>query len=314
MKKEYAIGVDIGGTSIKYGLCSADGELIERQTTNTPADAPKEKILELLAQIVQETLKFAKKKKIEVAAVGVGTPGSVDVEKGYLIGGTPNFTHWADAGISDFLQSRFNVPVFADNDANLMSFGEYSFGTGHRERDVICITLGTGIGGGIILNGNLYRGSFYAGSEIGHMSIDYRGRPCKCGGTGCWEQYASATAMIRDYNAENPNNPISDTRELFERFQAGEEAARKVIHQAIDYLGAGLANLINIFNPQMIVIGGGVSEAGDEFIEKITQSAFSRAMQPSRQKVKIRAASLGNKAGILGAAAFALKMRHQSDA
>jgi glucokinase len=173
---------------------------------------------------------------------------------------------------------------------------------------VICITLGTGIGGGIIIDGELYRGSYYAGAELGHMSIHYAGRRCNCGGIGCFEKYASANALIEDFNALAPSSPCQNTKQIFERYHSGDSLAVTAVDQYISYLGAGLANIINIFNPQIVIIGGGVSEAGEDFIQKVRLFAKSRTMPNSFDRVEIVRAQLGNRAGMLGAAAFALKM------
>jgi len=308
MKSDYAIGIDLGGTSVKYGICSLDGELLEQFTAPTPAEASRERILSYLTELIRRTQDIARKKKIDISAVGMGTPGSVDVRRGYLMGGTPNFVNWKDVDIRPALESVVHLPVFVDNDANLMAYGEFLFGAGKAKQNAVCVTLGTGIGGGIIIEGEIYRGSFFAGAEIGHMCIEYQGRPCKCGGNGCWETYASATAMVQDYNLACPENPVSDTRQIFDRYHSGDETAVKIVQQVIVYLGAGLASLINIFNPEIIILGGGVSQAGEWFIKKISRAAFRRAMAVSRKHVEIRAAQLGNRAGMLGAAAFALKM------
>ncbi len=312
MGKKYAIGVDVGGTAIKFGICSGEGDLLSEDEVSTPAKAPKEEILGKLEEIINKTVKTAKSRNLPISAIGIGTPGSVDLARGYLKGGTPNFANWKDVAISDYLEKRVSTPVFADNDANLMAFGEFAFGAGKNSKNAVFVTLGTGIGGGVIIDGEIYRGTYYAGAEIGHMSIDYKGRKCRCGGTGCWEQYASATAMVREYKSANPGNPVSNTKELFERYESGEAEAKAVLERVVEYLGAGTANIINIFNPEIIVIGGGVSQAGEWFIEKIRISAFGRAMGPSQENVEIKAASLGNTAGMLGAAAFALKMNRES--
>ncbi len=308
MKTRYALGIDIGGTSIKYGLCSDRGELLRESAIPTPATSPREEILNHIAGVIEEGLTWAEEAGVKVSAIGIGTPGSVDVERGFLMGGTPNFTHWRDVPIVDTLSRRFSVPIFVDNDANVMAFGEYKFGAGNGKLNVITITLGTGIGSGIIIEGELYRGTNYAGAELGHMSIDYEGKKCKCGGIGCWELYASATAMINDYNQRSPEHPVKDTRELFQRYYRNEPEAQETIARTLVYLGAGLANIINIFNPEMIIVGGGVSEAGDWFVELAAREAFRRAMATSSQGVDIRRARLGNRAGMLGAAAFALHM------
>ncbi|UCF62996.1 MAG: ROK family protein [bacterium] len=307
MKKLYAIGIDIGGTAIKHGICSSEGILIQHDSIPTPADAPKAIILQKIFEVISQNLALSQEQGMPISAVGVGTPGSVDIERGYLMGSTPNFKHWRNVAIAESIKHRFDLPVFADNDANLMAFGEFSFGAGKEKKDVICLTLGTGIGGGIIIDGEIYRGSFYAGSELGHMSIDYKGRQCNCGGQGCLERYASATALIQDYNLENPKNPVSGTKQIFLLAKAKDKIAQKVIKNFVSYLAAGIANVVNIFNPEMIIIGGGVSKAGAVFIEDIRDACQKRAMPVSFKNVEIVGATLGNDAGMMGATAFALK-------
>jgi glucokinase len=312
IEKEYALGIDIGGTFIKHGIFSSEGKLICWDSVETRAEAPSEEILDRLAAILSSNLQTAKEKKITLLAAGVGTPGSVDIERGFLMGGTPNFIHWRNVPISEYLQKKSGLPVYADNDANLMAFGEYVFGAGKNKKDVICITLGTGIGGGIIIDSELYRGSYYAGHELGHMSIHFDGKRCKCGGIGCFERYASANALIEDYNSLAPGAKCKNTKQIFALYRSGDALAVKAVEQYITYLGAGLANIINIFNPQILIIGGGVSEAGEDFIEKVRLSARSRTMPTSFNQVEIVSAHLGNRAGMLGAAAFALNMYHKT--
>jgi glucokinase len=307
MKTQYTLGIDIGGTTIKYGICSSGGRLKGQGAVPTPATALKEVILNKLTEAIKETLLFAVKENLPLSAIGIGTPGSVDIHRGYLMGGTPNFKHWRNVSIAKFLMNQFDIPVFVDNDANLMAYGEFVYGAGKEKKDVICLTLGTGIGGGVIINGEIYRGSFFAGAELGHMSINHSGKPCKCGGQGCLERYASATALIEDYNQENPSKPVKGTKQIFQYAEQGDMLAVGVIDQFISYLATGLANIVNIFNPEMIIIGGGVSEAGQQLIEKIRKACQKRAMPVSFKKVEIVRATLGNRAGILGAGAFALK-------
>ncbi len=309
MKKlRYAIGIDIGGTAIKYGICSEKGDLIQQDQVVSPSDAPNEIILNNLADLINRALEFARQENLSISAIGIGTPGCVDVQRGYLKGGTPNFKYWRDVAIADFVKSRFDLPVFVDNDANVMAYGEFVYGAGRGKSYVICITLGTGIGGGIILNKEIYRGPFYAGAELGHITIAYDGRPCNCGGRGCWERYGSANALIQDYNETNPDNFVRDAREIFDRAKEGESLAQQAIDRNAEYVGAGLASIINIFNPELIIVGGGLSEAGEEYIQKIDKAAKQRSMENSRENVQIKAALLGNKAGLLGAAALALKI------
>ncbi|MGH1363021.1 MAG: ROK family protein [Calditrichia bacterium] len=309
MSKQYAIGLDLGGTSIKYGICSDDGEIVSRFKRPSHADKDADVVLEQLVAAAKEAQEFADSKGIKLEALGIGTPGSVDVKTGYLKGGTPNFKYWRNVAIKDRLESSINLPVFADNDANVMAYGEMRYGAGEGCKDIVCITLGTGIGGGIIIDGNLFRGSNYAGSEVGHMSIHYDGKRCRCGGIGCWEKYASATAMIDHYRELNPDSDVSSTIGIFERYAGNENAAIEVVERGASMVAAGLASLVNIFNPQRIIIGGGVSEAGDWYIAKIKRETCLRSMEPAQEGLEVVAARLGNKAGLLGAAGLALDMQ-----
>lgn len=310
--KTYAVGIDLGGTAIKYGISNHEGEIVQEFTRPTQATAPAQTILDDLADAARHGLEYAGQHDIPIKAIGLGTPGAVQVDTGFLKGSTPNLPAWKNVPIRDELMKRLALPVFVDNDANMMAYGEYRLGAGQNVPNVVCVTLGTGIGGGIVVEGKLFRGANDAGSEIGHMSICYNGRPCPCGGIGCWERYASATAMIERYNLLNPEQPVQSTITIFERYHQGEEAAATVVEEEIQYAAVGVANVINIFNPQRIIIGGGVSETGDWFVERIAQAAKGRSMVAAAEGVQIVRASLGNKAGWLGAAMFALdQLREQ---
>ena len=314
MKKnvDHAIGVDLGGTSIKFALCSVDGKIVYQGQRPTRATGTVEEIIADLATVIEQARDKAAEAGIEPLTVGMGTPGSVDIDSGYLLGSTPNFQNWRDVPVAAELSTLVNLPVFVDNDANLMALGEHKYGAGRNFKDMICLTIGTGVGGGIILNNELYRGSFYAGAELGHMSIKEDGIPCNCGGKGCLERYASATAMIQNYKEYLLKNDMPfdesqlNVKHIFELFQKGDRIAEKTIEQSVYFLGRGVANLINIFNPQVIVIGGGVAEAGQKYIEMVKQIARHYAMIKPLENVKLIGAQLGNSAGFLGAAAFAL--------
>ncbi|NOX37688.1 MAG: ROK family protein [Calditrichaeota bacterium] len=299
------IGLDLGGTNIKYGVCLPDGTIIDEFIRQTNKDAPAEVILNDLESAARQALDVARQKGIAIQTIGVGTPGSVDVGRGYLKGSTPNFKSWKDVPIKEILERTLQLPVYVDNDANVMAFGEYRFGAGRGYQTIISITLGTGIGGGIILNGKLFRGHNFAGGELGHMSISYRGRKCRCGGTGCWELYASATSMLENFRRWSKGREASSTREIVDLYEQGDPVARRVIETEVAMVAVGVASIINIFNPEIFIIGGGVSEAGDWFIDMIRQRVQQSAMEQSLLGVKIVRAELGNKAGWLGAAAFA---------
>ncbi len=304
MGKQVFIGVDLGGTAIKYGVCDEKGTILIEKKRPTSAQAAANEILEDIATGINELLKESREMGTKVKGIGMGTPGSVDVVQGFLQGSTPNFRYWRDVPIRAFLEDRFHLPVFVDNDANAMAYGEFLFGSGKGYRHIIAITLGTGIGGGVIINGEMFRGHRYVGAEVGHMSIAYNGKKCRCGGIGCWELYASASAMVSHYNQLNPAVPVSGSREIFERYAQKDTAAMAVVRQEIEMVAAGVASLLHIFNPEVLIIGGGVSEAGDWFVERIQAKLRERTMPEALHNFRLVRAKLGNQAGWLGAAAL----------
>jgi len=310
MKKRIGIGVDLGGTFIKYALGDEDGTIIKKGKMPTDAGARNEVILDHMAEAIKEMKMAAGDYGYQPVVVGVGTPGCVDVEKGVLRGGTPNFRHWIRVPIAEELNKRTGLPVFVDNDANVMALAEAKFGAGRGHENVICLTIGTGIGGGIIINQKLYRGSNFAGAEPGHMSIKHDGRNCRCGGKGCLELYASATAMINHFRkiskkAGRAVDKEINVKKIFELFAAGNRLAEETIELSSYYLGRGIANLMNIFNPTRIIIGGGVAGAGEVYLKRVQKAAFAFAMAEACKGTRIVSARLGNNAGYLGSISFA---------
>jgi glucokinase len=312
MKKKIGIGIDLGGSSIKYALGTEQGEILKRASRPSRPTEAYHIILNELAQAISDLYDYAQSSGIKVSAIGLGTPGSVDVTTGFLMGSTPNFSYWQQVPIKSELEKRVGLPVFVDNDANLMALGEAQFGAGIGHKNIICLTIGTGIGGGIILNGNLFRGSNFAGAELGHTTIKYNGLKCRCGGQGCLEKYASASAMIDQFYKKSVRQKLVidkheiDVKYIFNQMKSGNSLATEVVDASIYYLGRGLANFINIFNPTLIIIGGGVAEAGKSYLRKIENVAFTYAMESAKENVKIIGAKLGNKAGYMGALSFAL--------
>ena len=311
--KRTAIGVDLGGTAIKFALAKEDGKIIKEDKKPTNTEATKETILANLGDAILQMKRYAEEHGYKPVTVGLGTPGSVEIHTGFLMGSTPNFLHWRNVEIKKELEKTVKLPVFVDNDANLMALGETRFGAGIGHHDVICLTIGTGVGGGIIIDDNLYRGFHCAGAELGHLSLDMEGVTCNCGGKGCLEAYASATAMLKNFKAHYEKNKIPfnagemDVRYIFKLYRQNDAIARQVIEAACYYLGRGLATLINIFNPSMFIIGGGVAEAGEIYLSKVRETAYKYAMEKPREGVQIVGAELGNKAGYLGAISFALE-------
>ncbi|MBN1999747.1 ROK family protein [candidate division KSB1 bacterium] len=311
--KEFFIGLDLGGTSLKYALGTSGGDILIKDEMDSKADRPQKEVFEVIFKAIKVLREEAKTRGGFVAAIGLGSPGAVDFEKGKLKGNTPNFLHWGDAEIKKTIEAEFAIPCWADNDANVMAFAESRKGAGKGANNVIALTLGTGIGGGILIDGQLFRGTRYAGAELGHITIDYDGEPCNCGGYGCVEKYASAPAMVKNYIEKLTTAKMSipdkvSTKIIFARAKEGEKQALETIDDTCKYLGAALASIINIFNPEIIVIGGGVADAGDEFMRRIWAATTARTMKPSLEGLKLVRAKMGNDAGVVGAICMASEM------
>jgi glucokinase len=239
----------------------------------------------------------------------LGSPGIVD--GGIVHGGADNLNRWENIDLSGIYSSEFGLPVLVDNDANVMGLGEAVYGAAKGCTDVIFLTVGTGIGGAIVMNGQLYGGYKNRGTEMGHVTIDHKGIACNCGGRGCLEAYASTSALISQYakrsgkNEENINGHY-----IVEKFLDGEAAAVECMQEHTDYLGHAIAGFMNTFAPQKVmkvIIGGGISEAGQFYIDMIKKSAFSYVMPDCSKFTDIVGATLGNSAGCLGAASLIFK-------
>jgi glucokinase len=310
------IGLDLGGTSLKFGLGTRDGRILWKDRKPSEADKPQEVIFNVFYAAIDELLEKAKEHQGKVVAIGCGSPGAVDYDHGRLKGNTPNFVYWGNADIRGHIQPKYNIPVWADNDANVMAWAETCQGAAKGYKNVLAFTLGTGIGGGVVIDGQLFRGVNFAGAELGHMSIQWNGRPCNCGGRGCVERYASATGMVQTYVEKIAAKVAARTTELtkdidtiyiFKKAKEGEKEALETIEETCDCLGTALASFINIFNPEIIVVGGGVADAGEEFMTKIWKATTCRAMKPGLDNLKFSHASMGNDAGIVGAISLAVE-------
>lgn len=313
MAVEFFAGLDLGGTFLKYAIGTADGAIVKRGKKPSRADEAGEKVFQVIFAAIRELENEAKKRHGNLRAIGIGSPGAIDFDRGRLIGTTPNIAHWANADIRGTVEKEVSIPVWVDNDANIMALAESRKGAAKGYQNVICATLGTGIGGGILIGGELYRGSHYAGSEIGHMMIVHDGLPCNCGGRGCFEKYASAPAMVRHYisSMNKSGKPVADNVSTFAIFQnanKGEPEANEAIDKTLGYLGTGFASLVNIFNPEILVVGGGVADAGEDFIARIHHAIEERAMKPALKGLKVAKAQLGNDAGFVGGISLAAEM------
>ena len=309
-------GIDLGGTSIKMGLCRRDGGIVFSDTVASNVDLGPDKLLTRLGDCALVLLEKSRKMGGEIRHIGVGTPGTVDPEEGRVVGISPNIPGWEGAEIRKSIERRAGVRVFVDNDVNVTAVAEHRFGATQGFSDVLAVTVGTGIGGGIIVGGSLYRGSIGAAGEIGHITVKRGGRKCNCGRRGCLEQYAAMGSYLRfasEAARKAPGNSLLHgiimagkritLKDLFRAFTKGDKAAVAAVESAAGFLANGLASACALLNPQIIVIGGGVVDGGGEkLIRIIRREVKVELFPPLDTTIEIRRAKLGNRAGIVGAA------------
>ena len=295
------IGIDIGGTDTKIGLVDIHQKLLTETVIATDATRTAE---EVIADIGQNVLSLLEEQGIVIdqcVGAGIGVPGTVDCKNGVVR--YSNNIKWENVKLAEEMEKYLPIPICIANDADCAALGEAVAGAGTEYQDLIMITLGTGVGGGIILYGEIYEGKVLGGSEIGHMVIVEDGELCTCGRKGCLEAYASATALRR--NVQHAVGEVLEPKEIFERAEAGDETLRRVVDQYISHLGTGLVNIVNIFRPQLILIGGGISGQGETLLaplrEKMKEGCFGKE---KGELPEIKIAALGNKAGIIGAASL----------
>ncbi len=299
----YAAGIDLGGTFVKFALVSEIGEILFEDKLPIGEKTTKEDTLNTLKTAIQQVKGNADKRGLSLIGIGIGSPGIVF--EGVVIGGADNLDRWENIDLAGIFSDEFGLPVLADNDANVMGFGEVAYGAARDCTDVIFLTVGTGIGGAIVMNGILYGGYKNHGAELGHIVLNHNGIDCNCGGKGCLEAYASTNALISRYEElSGKNKKETDGYYIVTKFKEGEPAAITAMREHTGYLGHGVASFINTFAPQKVVIGGGISEAGQFYIDMIKESAIGYAMPACAKYTEIVGASLGNRAGCLGAASL----------
>ena len=287
---------DIGGTFIKYGLCDENFNLLEKDKIPTLAENGGQSIIERVIDIIEQY--------DSIDRVAVSTAGQVDSENGIVVYSTDNIPYYTGMRVKSLIENKTGIPTFVENDVNSAALGEAHFGAAKGVSDFICLTLGTGIGGAIFLNNKLYKGSASSAGELGHMIIHSGGKQCTCGGEGCYECYASASALIK---AVNKVSPVElNAFQIFEKENIEKPEIRSEIDKWIDEIIVGLVNIIYIFNPSMIVLGGGIMNE-DYIIELIDRKIYARLMD-NFKNVKIVRPKLGNDAGMIGAAYEASKL------
>ena len=307
------IGIDLGGTNIAVGVVDEQHNIIARAGTKTALPRPAEAIMEDMARTAEEAVERAGLTWDEVSVIGIGTPGLCNAATGVVeYASNLGFRHVA---MKEWMEARLHKTTFVENDASAAAFGEYIAGAGQEADSCICITLGTGVGGGMIHNGRLFNGFGKYGAELGHIVIEQDGIPCGCGRKGCWECYASATALVRQTKeamAQNrssllwklvPNTDGVNGHTAFIAAAKGDQTAKAVVEHYIDNICVGLADIVNIFQPEVICIGGGISREKNGLMDKV-ETAFRKHLGNGAAscRTKVVAAKLANDAGIIGAA------------
>ena len=311
---KYYIGIDLGGTNIVAGVVDENYNIITKASTKTNLPRPEKEIAADMAKVSIQAVKDAGLEMSQIEWVGIGTPGIANSEKG-IIEYSCNLG-FDNTPMVEYIKEYIDKPVFIENDANAAAYGEYVAGAAKGAKNAVCITLGTGVGGGIVVDGKIYSGSNFAGAEIGHMVIEVDGPQCTCGRKGCFEVFSSATGLIRmskeamAQDADSAMHKITaerngkvTARTSFDAMRMGDKTAKEVVDKFIKYLAAGITKTINIFQPDILCIGGGVCNEGDALLlpvkELVKEEVYTRN---SPKNTEIVIAKLGNDAGIIGAA------------
>ena len=308
----YYCGIDLGGTNIKAGIVDGEGKLLNKVSIKTRAERAMEEIIHDMGQLAVDAIKDAGLEIKDIEAIGIGSPGTPDNDEGLLV--YSSNLPFNKAPMRKLIREVVDLPVYIDNDANCAAMAEAVAGAGKGAKDSVTITLGTGVGAGVIINGRIFSGFNQAGSEFGHTVLVSGGVQCGCGRKGCFEQYASASALARmtkEAAEANPDSLLNKVKEDFGEWNAqiafvamkqGDKVAEKVIDSYTDYLADGLANAINTFMPEVLVVGGGVCGEGDPLLIPMREKTMSRPyFGPGVKKTRIELAQMGNDAGIVGA-------------
>ncbi len=310
-----AIGIDVGGTSIKGAFINEKGKILDRFSMKMDKYSPAKEVIEQLCDLVNEGVK---NNNFEIKGIGVGIPGTLDMDEGVVIA-SPNLPTWSNFNFASFMKERTGLPVVINNDANVAALGEAKFGSGSKYQNIIMITLGTGVGGGIIANGKMYDGNKHQGAELGHAVIELNGRDCTCGRKGCLEAYASATALIKSTKEAMEKHKDSllwdvekelggvDARNAFIAAKRGDLVALNVVDEYVMYLSEGLINYCNVFRPEVIVLSGGVANEGEYLFSKVREylkkNTYGMKGSPA---VQVLPSELGYDSGKIGAACLVL--------
>ena len=311
--KKYSIGIDLGGTKILIGLVEKEsGKVVSHIKKKTKKERGPENIVRKMVEGVEELLEESGKSFTEISSIGIGSAGQIDRKNGIIIG-APNLDCY-NLNLKEILQDKFNIPVFVANDVEVATIGEQKFGAGKGCADFVCVFVGTGIGSAIVKNGHIIYGATGTAGELGHIIVDLNGRPCACGAHGCLEAYASRSAIeariegalkkgrkscISEYLEEGKAITSSMIRKSIER---EDELVTQCVSEASEYLSGGLASVINLINPELIILGGGLIEAVDYFYKQTIKKAKSKSLPVPAEKIRFSKTILGDYSGVIGAA------------
>ncbi|MGB4661676.1 MAG: ROK family protein [Mobilitalea sp.] len=311
---QYFIGIDLGGTNIKGSIFNREMKLVEELRTPTEAVQGSEYVLERMYELVCSMLEHSKLSKTEVAGMGIGVPGLLNIEEGISLF-SPNFPDWEDVPIVQWFMDRLHFPVYIDNDVRMNLYGERYLGAGIGYKNIVLITLGTGLGSGIMIDGHVLYGATASAGEIGHMNMYREGRPCRCGSSGCLGRYVSALGMLRTFREKIESgqksiicdwvdNDLSlvTAKMISKAYDLSDETAIDTLKETGEILGFGLTNVINLYNPEVIIIGGGMAAAGERLFAGMKETINSHALKIANEKCIITTALLGDSAGMAGAA------------
>ncbi len=321
--KDLFLGIDLGGTKIIAGLVERSGRILAKEYRETQAAQGPASVFDRLIEATTTVLASQSIDLSEVNAIGVAAAGPIDAASG-TVTAPPNLPGWHDVPLARLIQNRVSLPTYLENDAASAALAEFTFGAGRGCQHMIYVTASTGIGGGFVLNGRLYQGAAGAAGEIGHMTLLPNGPLCGCGNRGCLEALASGTAIARDARervsrgvptliAELVNGDLTkiSAKVVAQAADEGDIEAQEILQEAMEYLGVGVANLVNLFNPEIIVIGGGLTNMGERLFDTVRRVIDRRAFPISAHTVEVRPAQLGSDVGLLGAAAVAMTSAQQ---
>ncbi len=299
MKKKFIIGIDLGGTNLKTALFDSRLMVLDKEVVGTQRFRQKAKLIQAIYDSVHRILGKNRLTGKEILGIGLGVPGPTDHASG-TVHFFPNIPGWKEVGLARILKKKLKLPVFLDNDAKLMTLAEYTSGSGRGLQNVLCLTLGTGVGGGLILGGKLYRGMDNAAGEIGHLPINEEGPACNCGGWACLESYIGNNKILRE--ARSVFKRAISLEELSALARKGDKRAKGIWIKVGRRLGLALAGMTNVLNLDAVILGGGIANAGSILFQKTRETLRVRAMSVQAQRVKVLKARLGSDAGMVGAA------------